>query len=46
MRKLEPDYLTKKNLWDTEWLEEKYPKRFEERNKLFYKADDNKFYKR
>ena len=25
---IEPSYLTKKNLWDSSWLEEKYPERF------------------
>lgn len=28
MKKLEADYLTKHDLWDTIWLEEKHPGRF------------------
>lgn len=26
---MNPNYLTKKNLWDSSWLENKYPSRFE-----------------
>ena len=46
MNNLEPDYLTEKNLWDTEDLELKYPDRFERRNIEHYKGVDNKFYKK
>jgi len=28
---MNPDYLTKNNLWDTDWLKEKYPDRFKHR---------------
>ena len=28
MKQLEPKYLTDNDLWDTIWLEEKYPDRF------------------
>ena len=30
MKIINPDFLTKNNLWDSDWLREKYPKRFDE----------------
>tara|TARA_B100000575_G_C22931645_1_gene539855 strand:- start:45 stop:197 length:153 start_codon:yes stop_codon:yes gene_type:complete len=32
----DPKYLTDNNLWDSSWLREKYPNRFEE----YYKSDE------
>lgn len=29
---MNPDYLNKNNLWDTDWLKEKYPERFSDSN--------------
>lgn len=46
MKQLDPKYLTDNDLWDTEWLEEKYPERFEKRNNKYYKGNDNKFYRK
>lgn len=40
------EHLTRNNLWDTEWLEEKYPERFEKRNNKYYKGNDNKYYRK
>lgn len=28
VKQLTADYLTKNNLWDSEWLQEKYPHKF------------------
>lgn len=46
MKEYTAEYLTQNDLWDTEWLEEKYPQRFKKRNKMYYKGKNNKFYKR
>ncbi len=46
MKNYTANELTSKNLWDTEWLEEKYPEAFKDRNKQFVKKADNKYYKK
>ena len=30
---MSPEYLTKNNLWDSSWLQQKYPERFNNKNK-------------
>jgi hypothetical protein len=36
MRKYKPDYLSQMDLWDSNWLREKYPSRFDN---YYYRED-------
>ena len=30
MKTINPDFLTKNNMWDSDWLRKRYPERFDE----------------